>query len=119
MTALAHTMACHKITSLAHTQIHGALLRLSLCTLRARYFVVLLAFVAPDFTRGQVYSGTARRFDVTTSLTLIRNLSRDLSASRYNVNAALALTLPGNHVAVRPHTVGRTAEILDSGRANP
>jgi hypothetical protein len=34
------------------------------------------------------------RFDVTTSLTLMRDLSRDLSASRFNAYAALALTLP-------------------------
>jgi hypothetical protein len=35
-----------------------------------------------------------RRFDVTTSLTLMRDLSRDLSVSRFNAHAALALTLP-------------------------
>jgi hypothetical protein len=36
----------------------------------------------------------ARRFDVTTSLTLMRDLSRDLSNSRFNANAAVAITLP-------------------------
>lgn len=35
-----------------------------------------------------------RRFDVTTSLTLMRDLSRDLSNSRFNANAAVAITLP-------------------------
>lgn len=35
-----------------------------------------------------------RRFDVTTSLTLMRDLSRDLSTSRSNANAAVAITLP-------------------------
>jgi len=35
-----------------------------------------------------------RRFDVTTSLTLMRDLSRDLSASRFNANAAVAFSLP-------------------------
>ncbi|OLD51574.1 MAG: hypothetical protein AUI63_00670, partial [Gemmatimonadetes bacterium 13_1_40CM_2_60_3] len=35
-----------------------------------------------------------RRFDLTTSLTLMRDLSRDLSNSRSNVNAAISITLP-------------------------
>jgi hypothetical protein len=35
-----------------------------------------------------------RRFDVTTSLTLMRDLSRDFSNSRFNANAAMAVTLP-------------------------
>jgi hypothetical protein len=35
-----------------------------------------------------------RRFDVTTSLTLMRDLSRDLANSRFNANAAVAVTLP-------------------------
>ena len=35
-----------------------------------------------------------RRFDITTSLTLMRDLSRDLSNSRSNLNAAVAITLP-------------------------
>jgi hypothetical protein len=35
-----------------------------------------------------------RRLDVTTSLTLMRDLSRDLSNSRFNANAAVAITLP-------------------------
>jgi hypothetical protein len=35
-----------------------------------------------------------RRFDVTTSLTLMRDLSRDYSNSRFNANAAVAITLP-------------------------
>jgi hypothetical protein len=35
-----------------------------------------------------------RRFDVTTSLTLMRNLSRNFSDSRFNANAAVAITLP-------------------------
>jgi hypothetical protein len=35
-----------------------------------------------------------RRFDVTTSLTLMRDLSRDFSNSRFNANAAFAITLP-------------------------
>jgi hypothetical protein len=35
-----------------------------------------------------------RRFDVTTSFTFMRDLSRDLANSRSNVNAAVALTLP-------------------------
>jgi hypothetical protein len=35
-----------------------------------------------------------RRFDITTSLTLMRDLSRDLSVSRFNANAALAVSLP-------------------------
>jgi hypothetical protein len=35
-----------------------------------------------------------RRFDVTTSLTLMRDLSRDLANSRSNANLAVAITLP-------------------------
>jgi hypothetical protein len=35
-----------------------------------------------------------RRFDVTTSLTLMRDFSRGLSNSRFNANAATAITLP-------------------------
>jgi hypothetical protein len=35
-----------------------------------------------------------RRFDVTTSLTLMRDLSRNLSNSKGNVNAAVSITLP-------------------------
>jgi hypothetical protein len=35
-----------------------------------------------------------RRFDITTSFTFMRDLSRDLSASRSNLNAAVAITLP-------------------------
>jgi len=35
-----------------------------------------------------------RRFDVTTSLTLMRDLSRNFSNSRFNANAAVAITLP-------------------------
>lgn len=35
-----------------------------------------------------------RRFDFTTSLTLMRDFSRDLGNSRFNANAALAITLP-------------------------
>lgn len=35
-----------------------------------------------------------RRFDITTSLTLMRDLSRDLSVSRTNANAAVSITLP-------------------------
>jgi hypothetical protein len=35
-----------------------------------------------------------RRFDVTTSLTLMRDLSRNFSDSRFNANAAIAITLP-------------------------
>jgi hypothetical protein len=35
-----------------------------------------------------------RRFDVTTSVTLMRDLSRDYSDSRFNANAAVAITLP-------------------------
>lgn len=36
----------------------------------------------------------ARRLDVTTSLTVMRDLSRDLSNSRFNANAVVAVTLP-------------------------
>ena len=35
-----------------------------------------------------------RQFDVTTSVTLMRDLSRDLGNSRFNANAAVAITLP-------------------------
>jgi len=35
-----------------------------------------------------------QRFDVTTALTLMRDLSRDFSQSRSNLNAAVSLTLP-------------------------
>jgi hypothetical protein len=35
-----------------------------------------------------------RRFDITTSLTLMRDLSRDFNNSRFNANAAFAITLP-------------------------
>jgi hypothetical protein len=35
-----------------------------------------------------------RRLDVTTSLTLMRDLSRNFSNSRFNANAAVAITLP-------------------------
>lgn len=35
-----------------------------------------------------------RRFDITTSLTVMRDLSRDLSESRSNLNAAFTITLP-------------------------
>jgi hypothetical protein len=35
-----------------------------------------------------------RQFDVTTSLTLMRDLSRDFGNSRFNANAAVAITLP-------------------------
>jgi hypothetical protein len=35
-----------------------------------------------------------RRFDLTTSLTFMRDLSRDFSNSRSNLNAAVAITLP-------------------------
>lgn len=35
-----------------------------------------------------------RRFDVTTSLTLMRDFSRDYNVSRSNINAAVAITLP-------------------------
>jgi hypothetical protein len=35
-----------------------------------------------------------RRFDITTSFTFMRDLSRDLSNSRSNLNAAVAITLP-------------------------
>jgi hypothetical protein len=35
-----------------------------------------------------------RRLDVTTSLTLMRDLSRDYSNSRFNANAAVSITLP-------------------------
>jgi hypothetical protein len=35
-----------------------------------------------------------RRFDVTTSLTLMRDLSRNFSNSRFNANAAFSITLP-------------------------
>jgi hypothetical protein len=35
-----------------------------------------------------------RRFDLTTSLTLMRDLSRDFSKSRFNANAAVSITLP-------------------------
>jgi hypothetical protein len=35
-----------------------------------------------------------RRFDITTSFTFMRDLSRDLSNSRSNLNAAVAVTLP-------------------------
>jgi hypothetical protein len=35
-----------------------------------------------------------RRFDITTSLTLMRDWNRDLVYSRYNTNAAVSITLP-------------------------
>ena len=35
-----------------------------------------------------------RRFETTTSLTLMRDFSRDFRASRFNANAAIAITLP-------------------------
>jgi hypothetical protein len=36
----------------------------------------------------------ARHFDLTTSLTFMRDLSRNFSNSQSNVNAAVAITLP-------------------------
>jgi hypothetical protein len=35
-----------------------------------------------------------RRFDITTSLTFMRDLSRNYSNSQSNLNAAVAITLP-------------------------
>jgi len=37
-----------------------------------------------------------RRLDITSSLTLMRDFSRDFGNSRFNANAAVAITLPQN-----------------------